>query len=105
MDASTGARWSELVGLQVEEYDEVNRAIVVRRPLRESGGRLAKASRAKTPAGKRWVQLPDFLDVLYRRLPGQRGRRADSVSENRRDLPDISPVGVSRGGKSLRDPF
>ncbi|GAA1748511.1 tyrosine-type recombinase/integrase [Streptomonospora arabica] len=68
MDAYTGARWSELVGLQPHEYDEVNGAIAVHRPLRETGGKLVKAPRTKTPAGKRWVQLPPFLDQLYRGL-------------------------------------
>ncbi|MFD0772339.1 tyrosine-type recombinase/integrase [Streptomonospora algeriensis] len=68
LDAYTGARWSELMGMQPHEYDEVNGAIAVHRPLRETGGTLAKAPRTKTPAGKRWVQLPPFLDGLYRGL-------------------------------------
>ncbi|MDA0565146.1 tyrosine-type recombinase/integrase [Streptomonospora sp. S1-112] len=76
LNGYTGARWSELAGLEPHEYDEVNRAIPVRTPLRETAGRVAKAKRAKTPAGKRWIQLPDFLAALYTDLlvqaePGQ----------------------------------
>ncbi|MGH3373754.1 MAG: hypothetical protein ACRDP6_03350 [Actinoallomurus sp.] len=65
MDAYTGARWSELVGLQPHEYDEVNRAIRVVEPLAEAKGQLVKAKRPKSPASKRWVQLPPFLADLY----------------------------------------
>jgi integrase len=68
MDGYTGARWSELVGLQPHEYDEINKAIRVQEPLTETGGTLAKAKRTKTPAGKRWVQLPPFLAELYEAL-------------------------------------
>ena len=55
MDGYTGARWSELVGLQPHEYDEVNRAIRVIEPLAEAQGQLVKAKRPKSPASKRWV--------------------------------------------------
>lgn len=65
LNAYTGARWSELVALEPHEYDEINHAVPVRTPLQETAGRLKKAKRAKTPAGKRWIQLPDFLDALY----------------------------------------
>lgn len=65
MDGYTGARWSELVALEPHEYDEVNRAVPVRTPLRESAGKMSKAKRPKTPAGKRWLQLPDFLNAIY----------------------------------------
>jgi len=65
MDGYTGARWSELVALEPHEYDEVNRAVPVRAPLRESGGRMSKAKRPKTPAGKRWLHLPGFLNAVY----------------------------------------
>jgi hypothetical protein len=61
MDVYTGARWSELVGLQPYEYDEINKAIRVQQPLAEARGQLVKASRPKTPAGRRWIQLPPFL--------------------------------------------
>jgi integrase len=68
MDGYTGARWSELVGLQPHEYDEINRAIRVHEPLAEAKGQLIKVKRTKTPAGKRWVQLPPFLAELYESL-------------------------------------
>jgi integrase len=68
MDGYTGARWSELVGLQPHEYDEINKAIPVREPLVEAMGSMVKAKRTKTPAGKRWVQLPPFLTELYETL-------------------------------------
>jgi len=71
MNAYTGARWSELVALQAHEYDEVNRAVPVRTPLRESGGKMSKAAQPKTPAGKRWLHLPGFLDALYTDLIAQ----------------------------------
>ncbi|MBB4930653.1 hypothetical protein F4561_001473 [Lipingzhangella halophila] len=77
LNAYTGARWSELVALESHEYDEVNHAIPVRTPLQETAGRLKKAKRAKTPAGKRWIPLPGFLNALYVDLrsavePGER---------------------------------
>jgi integrase len=68
LDAYTGARWSELVGQQPHEYDEINKAIRIAEPLAEARGRLVKAERPKTPAGKRWVQLPPFLADLYEDL-------------------------------------
>lgn len=68
MNAYTGARWSELVVLRPHDYDEVNRAIPVRTPLREVAGAMEVAKKPKTPAGKRWVQLPPFLDRLYTQL-------------------------------------
>jgi len=60
----TGARWSEQVGLGPHDYDELRRAIAVRTPLTEAGGHLHRRKRTKTPAGKRWVQLPAFLHTL-----------------------------------------
>lgn len=68
MNSYTGARWSELVVLQPHDYDEVNHAIPVRTPLREVDGALEAAKKPKTPAGKRWIQLPPFLDLLYTHL-------------------------------------
>lgn len=65
MNSYTGARWSELVVLQPHDYDEINHAIPVRTPLREVAGTLEVAKKPKTPAGKRWIQLPPFLDLLY----------------------------------------
>ncbi|MFB9831706.1 hypothetical protein [Actinoallomurus acaciae] len=54
--------------LQPHEYDEINRAIRVVEPLAEAQGQLVKAKRTKSPAGKRWVQLPSFLADLYEAL-------------------------------------
>lgn len=92
LNAYTGARWSELVALEPHEYDEVNHAIPVRAPLQETAGRLKKAKRAKTPAGKRWIQLPDFLDAVYVDL-----------------LAEVEPGGAvftgSRGGQLRRGNF
>lgn len=68
MDGYTGAHWSELVGLQPHEYDEINKAIRVQEPLAEARGTLTKAKRTKTPAGRRWGQLPPFLAELYEAL-------------------------------------
>lgn len=65
MNGYTGARWSELVVLRPHDYDEINHAFPVRTPLRETAGKLEIAEKAKTPVGKRWVQLPPFLDALY----------------------------------------
>ncbi|MDA2807193.1 tyrosine-type recombinase/integrase, partial [Nocardiopsis suaedae] len=65
LNGYTGARWSELVALEAHEYDEVNHAVPVRTPLQETSGRLSKSKRPKTPAGKRWIQLPGFLNALY----------------------------------------
>lgn len=64
----TGARWSEQVGLGPHDYDALRRAIAVRAPLTEAGGHLHRRKRTKTPAGKRWVQLPAFLHALYTEL-------------------------------------
>lgn len=68
MNGYTGARWSELVALRPHDYDEINHAVPVRTPLREVGGKLESAPSPKTPAGKRWIQLPPFLDALYTEL-------------------------------------
>ncbi|WUI02846.1 tyrosine-type recombinase/integrase [Spirillospora sp. NBC_00431] len=68
MNGYTGARWSELVGQQPHEYDEINKAIRIAEPLAEARGRLVKAERPKTRASKRWVQLPPFLADLYEPL-------------------------------------
>ena len=73
MDGYTGARWSELVGQQPHEYDELNKAIRVSEPLAEARGHLVKADRPKTPAAKRWVQLPPFLSELYQPLLQEAG--------------------------------
>jgi integrase len=70
MNGYTGARWSELVVLRAHDYDEINHAIPVRMPLREVAGKLERARSPKTPAGKRWIQLPPFLDGLYMDLIG-----------------------------------
>jgi integrase len=116
MDGYTGARWSELVGLQPHEYDEVNRAIRVMEPLAEAQGKIVKAKRTKSPAGKRWVQLPPFLADLCEALledcdrsyvfVGEKGgvlRRSnfgrrfwrpawDGVSEDRRTGGHVPPI-------------
>jgi integrase len=93
MDAYTGARWSELVGQQIEEYDEINKAIAIRAPLKEVNGKLTKhgvgldeppppvvsrrqrpsrgpgrRGRPKTPAGTRWVNLPPSIATFYESL-------------------------------------
>lgn len=83
-DAYTGARWGELTGQRPEEYDEINRSILIRDPLKETGGKLSqglpepkkqtargrrrKRSTTKTPAGTRWVDLPPFLAAVYEDL-------------------------------------
>jgi len=82
----TGARWGELVGQTRNEYDQVNKAIWVVEPLKEVSGRLSKGGRpldappstprkrpardggTKTPAGTRWIHLPDWLAALYEEL-------------------------------------
>lgn len=71
MDGYTGARWSELVGQQPHEYDQINHAIRIKQPLTEAQGRLSKAERPKTPTSKRWVRLPLFLADLYQTLLDQ----------------------------------
>lgn len=68
MDGYTGARWSELVGQQPHEYDQINKAIWIKEPLTEAHGQVFKADRPKTPASKRWVQLPPFLTEFYETL-------------------------------------
>lgn len=97
LDFYTGGRWGELVGQERHEYDEINRAIGIRHPLKEINGRLLKAGsavtaedggsgvtvvtqitpkrakgrragRTKTPAGTRWVQLPPSIAVFYEQL-------------------------------------
>jgi integrase len=82
MSGYTGARWSELVALRPHDYDEINHAIPVRTPLREVAGKLEIAKSPQTPAGKRWVQMPPFLDGLYTDLIGSckgDGRRRGAV--------------------------
>jgi integrase len=53
MDGYTGARWSELISQKPGQYDEVNRQIPVRRPIREARGQIEEAPRPKSPASKR----------------------------------------------------
>ncbi|WP_304450662.1 tyrosine-type recombinase/integrase [Nocardiopsis sp. YSL2] len=65
MNGYTGARWSELVGLRPHDYDEVNHAVPIRTPLLEVSGKFETAKKTKTPAGKRSIELPPFLDALY----------------------------------------
>jgi integrase len=81
-DGYTGARWSELVGLEPFEYDEINKAIRVHEPLAETRGHFVKAKRPKTPASKRWVQLPPFLAGLYETLLDDCARPYVFVGEN-----------------------
>ncbi len=85
----TGARWSELVGQKRHEYDPVGKTITIRHPLRETAGKVAKASQTaagppdssrvrrrrrkastatKTPAGARTVLLPPSIAEVYERL-------------------------------------
>ncbi|WP_233571143.1 hypothetical protein [Nocardiopsis sp. Huas11] len=65
MNGYAGAGWSELVGLRPHDYDEADRAVPTRTPLLEAGGRFEMAKKPKTPAGKRSIQLPPFVDSLY----------------------------------------
>ncbi|TDD96782.1 hypothetical protein [Actinomadura rubrisoli] len=50
LDGYTGARWSELVGRQPHEYDEINKAIRIAEPLAEARGRLVKVAVLVTDA-------------------------------------------------------
>jgi hypothetical protein len=50
-------------------------------PLAEAHGQLVKAKRPKSPASKRWVQLPPFLADLYERLLGDCDRSFVFVGE------------------------
>ncbi|MEV0682148.1 hypothetical protein AB0I60_37070 [Actinosynnema sp. NPDC050436] len=95
LDFYSGGRWGELVGQERHEYDEVNRAIGIRFPLKEINGKLLKAGvevsreassrvpevltvtprrvrgkrgRTKTPAGTRWIQVPSGIAVIYETL-------------------------------------
>ncbi|WP_246258191.1 integrase [Amycolatopsis anabasis] len=94
MDFYTGGRWGELVGQQRHEYDSERRAIEIRAPLKEIGGRLLKGGRSadapgggggnlvppslrrrgrrkgrtKTPSGTRSVELPPSIAVFYEEL-------------------------------------
>lgn len=97
MDLFAGARWGELAGQQHHEYDRARRAISIRSPLQEIGGRLLKAGqpitamcgptvaatpraaerkrgrqrgRTKTPAGTRVVELPPSIAAFYELLLG-----------------------------------
>ncbi|WP_244162345.1 integrase [Amycolatopsis regifaucium] len=45
LDFYTGSRWGEQVGQQRHEYDSEARAIQIREPLKEIGGRLFKGGR------------------------------------------------------------
>lgn len=92
LDFYTGGRWSEPVGQERHEYDEAERAIIVRFPLKEVNGKLFKVSaevsherpssrpevghvtprrtkgkrgRTKTPAGTRPIVLPPSIAVFY----------------------------------------
>ncbi len=91
----TGARWGELAGQQRHEYDEINRGIGIREPLKEVGGKLLKGgvdvtapteaagkrpnrrvqrgARTKTPDGTRWVRLPASIAVFYEKLLDSHG--------------------------------
>jgi integrase len=91
----TGGRWGELAGQQRHEYDEINRAIGIREPLKEVGGKLFKGgvdvtapplvagkrpnrrvrrgARTKTPDGTRWVRLPPSIATFYEKLLGSHG--------------------------------
>ncbi|WP_229371374.1 integrase [Umezawaea beigongshangensis] len=93
LDFCTGARWGELVGQQRHEYDEIGRAIAIRKPLKEINGKVSKAGvltaevldevpvltkrgtrrakktgRTKTPAGTRPVELPASIATFYEML-------------------------------------
>jgi integrase len=93
LDAYTGGRWGELAGQQRHEYDWEKRAIVVREPLKEIGGKVykgdrpagepepdgalpvpkgrpkaSKKGRTKTPAGTRPIDLPPGIAVFYEQL-------------------------------------
>ena len=91
VDLYTGARWGEIVGQQRHEYDQVNKAIRVKEPLKEVNGKVSKggadsasadlvasagprrrktarAGRTKSPAGTRWVELPPSIAVFYEAL-------------------------------------
>ncbi|WP_433337597.1 hypothetical protein [Spirillospora sp. CA-294931] len=65
MDAYTGARWSELISQRPGLYDRAARRFPIRRPIREAGGQIEEALRPKSKAGRRWIELPFFLAVLY----------------------------------------
>ena len=66
LNSYTGMRWSEQVALRSCDYDNIVPAVPVRAPIRETGsGRMEIADKPKTPAGRRWVQLPPFLDALH----------------------------------------
>ncbi|GAB3979262.1 integrase [Actinoallomurus acanthiterrae] len=68
MNGYTGARWSELISQKPGQYDQVNHQIPVRRPIREARGQIEEAPRPKSPASRRWIQLPPFLAILYEAL-------------------------------------
>ncbi|MCW2897917.1 MAG: phage integrase family protein [Streptosporangiaceae bacterium] len=68
MNGYTGAPWSELISQKPGHYDQVNYQIPIRRPIREARGQIEEAPRPKSPAGRRWIQLPPFLAVLYEAL-------------------------------------
>jgi integrase len=95
LDAYTGARWSELVGQQRHEYNDMARAITIREPLNEVNGAVSKGGRSvaadaapepmpvpsgrrprrpkkdarpKTPAGRRDVELPPSIATFYEML-------------------------------------
>ncbi|HXA62983.1 MAG TPA: hypothetical protein VNW94_27880, partial [Streptosporangiaceae bacterium] len=65
LDGYTGARWSELIAQKPGHYDRAGRRFPVRRPIREAAGKIEEAPRPKSPAGRRWIQLPPFLADLY----------------------------------------
>lgn len=90
LDLFTGARWGELAGQERHEYDEINKAIGIREPLKEDRGKLFKGGHdvstvtvggpggrsrrtrrgagTKTPASTRWVKLSPTMALLYERL-------------------------------------
>ncbi|HXA58743.1 MAG TPA: hypothetical protein VNW94_06225, partial [Streptosporangiaceae bacterium] len=68
MNAYTGARWSELISQKPGLYDPEGKRIPVRHPIREAAGRFEEAPRPKSPAGRRAIQLPPFLAIIYEAL-------------------------------------
>nr|WP_121011459.1 tyrosine-type recombinase/integrase family protein [Saccharothrix australiensis] len=72
LDFYTGGRWSELVGQERHEYDEEERAITVRYPLKEVNGKLLKAG--TEVSHDRPMSRPDVGHVTPRRTKGKRGR-------------------------------
>ncbi len=113
LDVYTGARWGELAGQTVAEYDEVNQALGIFRPLKELNGRLIKGDadvtngdgyvsrsgpgrrsrrakrggRTKSPASERWVQLPPSIATLYESVLGSKAGPGAFVFTSPRGAP------------------